>query len=103
MSDSQCCENPPNLTSICGGGSVIEVGGLKAYVAGPSDSKHAILLVSDIFGDYPFQHISSNLHDSCFDLILYLKLDMGFLPFTFFMLNTWKFMLLSSNIYGFFS
>ncbi|RVX20659.1 Endo-1,3;1,4-beta-D-glucanase [Vitis vinifera] len=50
MSDSQCCENPPNLTSICGGGSVIEVGGLKAYVAGPSDSKHAILLVSDIFG-----------------------------------------------------
>lgn len=50
MSDSQCCENPPNLTSSCGGGSVIEVGGLKAYVAGPSDSKHAILLVSDIFG-----------------------------------------------------
>ncbi|KAK9945383.1 hypothetical protein M0R45_010903 [Rubus argutus] len=49
MSGPQCCENPPNLSSTCGVGSVTEIGGLKAYVTGPSDSKLAILLVSDIY------------------------------------------------------
>ncbi|KAG5567613.1 hypothetical protein RHGRI_002976 [Rhododendron griersonianum] len=51
MSGSQCCENPPALNSSCGSsGSVLELGGLKAYATGPSDSKLAILLISDVFG-----------------------------------------------------
>ncbi|PRQ26167.1 putative alpha/Beta hydrolase [Rosa chinensis] len=50
MSGPQCCENPPSLSSTCGAGSVTEIGGLKAYVTGPSDSKLALLLVSDIHG-----------------------------------------------------
>ncbi|GLT47180.1 hypothetical protein SLA2020_208930 [Shorea laevis] len=51
MSGSQCCENPPTLSSSSGGGgSVAEIGGLKAYITGPSDSKLAILLISDIYG-----------------------------------------------------
>ena len=53
MSGPQCCENPPTLTSSSGAGCVAEIGGLKAYVSGPSDSKLVILLVSDLFGDHP--------------------------------------------------
>ncbi|OWM87165.1 endo-1,3;1,4-beta-D-glucanase-like isoform X2 [Punica granatum] len=50
MSGSQCCENPPTLSPSSGGGSVTEIGGLKAYVCGPPDSKLAVLLISDIYG-----------------------------------------------------
>ncbi|XP_058077827.1 endo-1,3;1,4-beta-D-glucanase-like [Magnolia sinica] len=50
MASSQCCENPPTLSSTCGQGCVEDVGGLKAYITGPSDSKLAVLLVSDVFG-----------------------------------------------------
>ncbi|KAJ9171927.1 hypothetical protein P3X46_015224 [Hevea brasiliensis] len=50
MSGSQCCDNPPTLNPASGAGSVTEVGGLKAYVSGPSDSKRAIVLISDVFG-----------------------------------------------------
>ncbi|KAK2980457.1 hypothetical protein RJ640_028865 [Escallonia rubra] len=50
MSGPQCCENPPGLDSASGVGSVQELGGLKAYVTGPQDSKLAILLISDVFG-----------------------------------------------------
>ncbi|ONK62866.1 uncharacterized protein A4U43_C07F8950 [Asparagus officinalis] len=51
MAGSQCCENPPALSSACGGGSVVEsFGGLKSYINGSLDSKLAILLVSDVFG-----------------------------------------------------
>ncbi|XP_059300051.1 endo-1,3;1,4-beta-D-glucanase-like [Lycium ferocissimum] len=50
MSGPQCCENPPALSSSTGHGSVLELGGLKTYVSGSSNSKQAILLVSDIFG-----------------------------------------------------
>ncbi|KAJ9696266.1 hypothetical protein PVL29_008481 [Vitis rotundifolia] len=50
MSGPQCCENPPTLSSSSGAGCVAEIGGLKAYVSGPSDSKLAILLVSDVYG-----------------------------------------------------
>ncbi|GFY98774.1 alpha/beta-Hydrolases superfamily protein [Actinidia rufa] len=54
MSGPQCCENPPALTSSCGGsGSVVELGGLKAYTTGPSDSKLAIVLISDVYGYEP--------------------------------------------------
>ncbi|XP_057507825.1 endo-1,3;1,4-beta-D-glucanase-like [Actinidia eriantha] len=51
MSGPQCCENPPAMSSSCGGsGAVVELGGLKAYATGPSDAKLAILLISDFFG-----------------------------------------------------
>ena len=61
MSGPQCCENPPTLSSRCGAGSVAEIGGLKAYVSGPSDSKHAILLISDVYGDHSLLHFLSSL------------------------------------------
>ncbi|KAK0608325.1 hypothetical protein LWI29_028986 [Acer saccharum] len=41
-----CFGNPPTY----GAGTVQELGGLKAYVIGPSDSKLAVLLISDVFG-----------------------------------------------------
>ncbi|EYU38136.1 hypothetical protein ABFS82_14G197300 [Erythranthe guttata] len=50
MSGPQCCANPPTLSPNSGVGSVIEFGGLKSYVSGPSDSKLAVLLASDVFG-----------------------------------------------------
>ncbi|XP_016436733.1 endo-1,3;1,4-beta-D-glucanase-like isoform X3 [Nicotiana tabacum] len=50
MAGAQCCENPPTLSSSSGVGSVLEIGGFKAYVSGPSSSKLAILLVSDVYG-----------------------------------------------------
>ncbi|PSR94798.1 Endo-1,3 like [Actinidia chinensis var. chinensis] len=50
MSGSQCCENPPTLTTSCGLGSVLQIGGLKSYVTGPPHSNLAILLISDVFG-----------------------------------------------------
>ncbi|XP_009799861.1 endo-1,3;1,4-beta-D-glucanase-like, partial [Nicotiana sylvestris] len=42
--------NPPTLSSSSGVGSVLEIGGFKSYVSGPSSSKLAILLVSDVYG-----------------------------------------------------
>ncbi|XP_058077826.1 endo-1,3;1,4-beta-D-glucanase-like [Magnolia sinica] len=50
MASSQCCENPPTLNPTCGQGCVEDIGGLKAYITGPSDSKLAVFLLSDIFG-----------------------------------------------------
>jgi len=51
MSSSHCLQNPPNLNSgIHGVGTVLELGGLQSYVTGPSNSKLALILISDIFG-----------------------------------------------------
>jgi len=50
MSCPQCFENPPNLSSTCGVGSVQEFGGLQTYITGSLDSKRAVILLSDIFG-----------------------------------------------------
>ncbi|KAL8029008.1 hypothetical protein ABFX02_14G200500 [Erythranthe guttata] len=50
MSGPQCCANPPTLSPNSGVGSVIEFGGLKSYVSGPSDSKLAVLLAADVYG-----------------------------------------------------
>ncbi|KAG6514559.1 hypothetical protein ZIOFF_024922 [Zingiber officinale] len=51
MAGAQCCENPPTLSSASGQGSVVEsIGGLKAYTAGSSNSKAAVVLVSDVYG-----------------------------------------------------
>ncbi|KAK8951731.1 hypothetical protein KSP39_PZI004226 [Platanthera zijinensis] len=50
MANSECCKNPPELSSSSGDGNVVEnFGDLKAYIAGSLDSKAAILLVSDVF------------------------------------------------------
>jgi len=53
MSSPQCFENPPKLTPDYGAGTVQELGGLKTYVTGASDSKLAILLIADAFGKCP--------------------------------------------------
>ncbi|KAJ1262780.1 hypothetical protein BS78_09G136200 [Paspalum vaginatum] len=51
MASAQCCDNPPALNPAGGAGKVVDgFGGLKAYVAGPEDSKAAVVLVSDVFG-----------------------------------------------------
>ncbi|XP_069146220.1 endo-1,3;1,4-beta-D-glucanase-like isoform X1 [Solanum lycopersicum] len=50
MSGRECCENPPALSSSSGNGCVLKVGSFNAYVSGPSTSKLAILLVSDVYG-----------------------------------------------------
>ncbi|KAL9233095.1 hypothetical protein vseg_008133 [Gypsophila vaccaria] len=50
MAGTQCCENPPTLNSNAGSGLVQEIGGIKSYVVGSSDSKNAIILISDVFG-----------------------------------------------------
>ncbi|KAI4317730.1 hypothetical protein L6164_025577 [Bauhinia variegata] len=50
MSGPQCCSNPPTLNPSSGAGHVEKLGGLDAYVIGPSDPKLAILLISDVFG-----------------------------------------------------
>ncbi|KAJ4827284.1 hypothetical protein Tsubulata_040027 [Turnera subulata] len=50
MAGPQCCSNPPTLNPSSGAGFVTELGGLKAYVTGPSPFNPAILLVSDVYG-----------------------------------------------------
>ena len=51
MASPQCCDNPPTLSPTAGDGSVVEdLGGLRAYVAGSSNSTIAIILISDIYG-----------------------------------------------------
>lgn len=78
MSGSQCCENPPALSSSCGSsGSVLELGGLKAYVTGPSDSKLAILLISDVFGNHPLAYSSSIPRFRCLHLVFFHFLYLG--------------------------
>ncbi|XP_068331586.1 endo-1,3;1,4-beta-D-glucanase-like [Pyrus communis] len=48
--NSECFNNPPPLSSTSGPGTLLQLGGLMTYVAGPSESKLAILLISDIWG-----------------------------------------------------
>eukprot|EP00268_Persea_americana_P002655 TRINITY_DN10826_c0_g1_i1.p1 TRINITY_DN10826_c0_g1~~TRINITY_DN10826_c0_g1_i1.p1 ORF type:complete len:240 (+),score=68.73 TRINITY_DN10826_c0_g1_i1:121-840(+) len=50
MASSQCCENPPILSSTCGEGTVENLGGLKTYITGSPLSHRAAILLSDIFG-----------------------------------------------------
>ncbi|EEF45407.1 endo-1,3;1,4-beta-D-glucanase [Ricinus communis] len=50
MSGPQCCANPPTLDPASGSGHVEKLGGLNSYITGPSDSKRAILLISDVYG-----------------------------------------------------
>ncbi|XP_062097155.1 endo-1,3;1,4-beta-D-glucanase-like [Humulus lupulus] len=51
MAGVQCCSNPPTLDPNSGLGYLEELGGLKTYISGSSsDSKSAVLLISDVFG-----------------------------------------------------
>ncbi|KAK7363691.1 hypothetical protein VNO77_05842 [Canavalia gladiata] len=50
MSGPECCSNPPILNPNSGNGHVEKLGGLDTYITGPSDSKLAILMVSEVFG-----------------------------------------------------
>ncbi|KAI4304102.1 hypothetical protein MLD38_039658 [Melastoma candidum] len=51
MSSPQCFENPPALVPPRAGSETVhELAGLKAYVAGPPDSKRAVILIADVFG-----------------------------------------------------
>ena len=52
MARPQCCANPPTLHPAGGEGKVVDsFVGIKAYVAGAAESKAAVVLVSDVFGD----------------------------------------------------
>ncbi|RWW00809.1 hypothetical protein GW17_00036196 [Ensete ventricosum] len=52
MAGPQCCANPPILSPACGDGIVVDdLGGFRAYTAGSPDSKLAVLLISDVYGD----------------------------------------------------
>ncbi|CAL9170634.1 unnamed protein product [Musa hybrid cultivar] len=58
MASSQCCANPPTLSPACGDGIVVDdLGGVRAYTAGSPNSKLAVLLISDIFGDVLFSSL----------------------------------------------
>lgn len=53
---SQCCQNPPTLDPSSGSGHVEQLGGLSCYIAAASPhSKLAIILVSDVYGDYSWK------------------------------------------------
>lgn len=52
MARPHCCPNPPVLNPSSGQGNVEELGGLKAYISASPNSKLAILLVTDAFGNY---------------------------------------------------
>ncbi|KAK9146759.1 hypothetical protein Sjap_006662 [Stephania japonica] len=64
MSGSQCCDNPPILSSSSGNGRVEEVGGVKSYVSGSIDSNAAVVLVSDVYGRLIFQLLVLTSFDS---------------------------------------
>ncbi|KAL6141155.1 hypothetical protein ACLB2K_059445 [Fragaria x ananassa] len=49
MAGPQCCSNPPIINTSCGSDSAENYGGLNAYVTGSPNSKHSILLASDVF------------------------------------------------------
>lgn len=74
MSSSQCLENPPTLNPDYGVGTLEELGGLNTYVTAPSDSKLAILLANDAFGNAP-SSFSSLILSSCiyFHMVCFLQ------------------------------
>ncbi|WOK95976.1 endo-1,3-1,4-beta-D-glucanase-like isoform X1 [Canna indica] len=52
MASPQCCSNPPTLNPASGDGHVVDdLGGVRAYTAGSTDAKRAVLLISDVYGD----------------------------------------------------
>ena len=55
MASPQCYANPPTLNLAGGEGRVVDdgFGGIAAYVAGSTESKAAVILISDIFGNTP--------------------------------------------------
>jgi carboxymethylenebutenolidase len=68
---SQCIDNPPDLSlRRVEAGKVMDglPGGFRAYVTGPSHSKQAIVLASDVYGWFAHIHKSQvlNLFDADF-------------------------------------
>ncbi|KAL4590217.1 hypothetical protein LXL04_003143 [Taraxacum kok-saghyz] len=51
MSGPECCENPPTLASVGESSDVLQIASLNSYVSGNTDSKIAVLLISDVY-DY---------------------------------------------------
>lgn len=70
-----CVENPPLLDSGSGTGTVTNIAGLKVYVSGHSDSKLAILLVSDVFSNYLLHYFGL-----CYDTFAVLVSHCPFSP-----------------------
>lgn len=68
MSGPQCCSNPPTLNPTSGSGHVEKLCGLDSYLTGSSDSKLAIVLLSDIFGTHPPRQNLIFIHFSAFFL-----------------------------------
>ncbi|XP_076887201.1 endo-1,3;1,4-beta-D-glucanase-like [Bidens hawaiensis] len=50
MSGPACCDNPPGASSGDESGEIKQIASLNSYVSGNSDSKTAILLISDVYG-----------------------------------------------------
>ncbi|CAI9262220.1 unnamed protein product [Lactuca saligna] len=50
MSGPECCENPPTLSSGGESGDVLQIASLNSYVTGNTDSKIAVVLISDVYG-----------------------------------------------------
>ena len=47
-----CCSDPPILDPHSGAGHVEKLGGLPTYVIGSPYSKHAAVLISDVYGNF---------------------------------------------------
>ncbi|CAH1436002.1 unnamed protein product [Lactuca virosa] len=49
MSGPECCKNPPTLSSGCESSDVLQISSLNSYVNGNTDSKIAVVLISDVY------------------------------------------------------
>ncbi|CAH1443181.1 unnamed protein product [Lactuca virosa] len=49
MSGPECCKNPPTLSSGGESGDVLQIASLNSYVTGNTDSKIAVVLISDVY------------------------------------------------------
>lgn len=86
MAGEQCCENPPALDGAADAAdaavSDVELAGLRCYVSGAADSRAAVVLISDVFGERSlslspqfFVSISSLFHPFLGTRILALSLS----------------------------
>ncbi|KAL9997848.1 hypothetical protein Hdeb2414_s0595g00921731 [Helianthus debilis subsp. tardiflorus] len=66
MSGPECCQNPPAPSSGGESGQLLQIASLNSYVSGNPESKVALILISDVFGNpftplaiffYPSDHL----------------------------------------------
>ncbi|KAH0988966.1 hypothetical protein GBA52_000449 [Prunus armeniaca] len=69
MAGPQCCSNPPILNPSYGVDCAEKLGGLNVYAAGSTDSKLAIVLVSDVFG-YRAPNLRKLVKSDCINYVL---------------------------------